>query len=77
MSDPLPNGAMAGATSYHDVCLDGPSPKAKGMTECVTSIRMLYLCQAQESDDGALPLAWGWAGPVIDIGLSHTWCHQS
>ncbi|KAI0216784.1 Glutathione hydrolase 7 [Lamellibrachia satsuma] len=29
MSDPLPNGAMAGATSYHDVCLDGPSPKAK------------------------------------------------
>ena len=30
MTDPLPNGAMSGATSYQDVCLDGPSPKAKG-----------------------------------------------
>lgn len=29
MADPLPNGAMSGATSYQDVCLDGPSPKAK------------------------------------------------
>ena len=32
MSTPLPTGATSGATSYHDVCLDGQTPKAKGMT---------------------------------------------
>ena len=32
MSTPLPSGATSGATSYHDVCLDGQTPKAKGMT---------------------------------------------
>ena len=36
MSTPLPTGATSGATSYHDVCLDGQTPKAKGMTMSIS-----------------------------------------